>query len=51
LRTVLFSPDGRLLVGRISSSLSTGGLRFYRAALFAETDAAPVPAEYSLSPP
>ena len=40
LRRLLFSPDGNLLVGRISAASSTGGLRFYRAPLLSETDAA-----------
>ena len=40
LRILVFSPDGRLLVGRRSTSTSTGGLRFYAAPLFSETDAA-----------
>ena len=38
LRGLTFSPDGRLLVGGNSSTVQTGGLRFYRAALFTETD-------------
>ena len=38
LRGLTFSPDGRLLVGGNSSTVQTGGLRFYRAALFSETD-------------
>jgi WD40 repeat protein len=39
LHTLLFSPDGSFLVGRISTSASTGGLRFYRAPLLSEIDA------------
>jgi WD40 repeat protein len=39
VRAVLFSPDGSLLAGRISTSTSSGGLRFYHAPLFTETDA------------
>jgi WD40 repeat protein len=39
LRGLMFSTDGRLLVGSSLSSLS-GGLRFYRAPLLSETDAA-----------
>jgi eukaryotic-like serine/threonine-protein kinase len=39
LHTLLFAPDGSFLVGRISTSASTGGLRFYRAPLLSEIDA------------
>jgi eukaryotic-like serine/threonine-protein kinase len=39
LRTLLFSQDGSLLVGRISTMSATTGLRFYRAPRLNETDA------------
>jgi WD40 repeat protein len=39
LRGLLFSPDGRLLTGGGSFTLQSGGLRFYRAPSFDETDA------------
>jgi WD40 repeat protein len=40
LRGLVFSPDGRWLVGGGSFSLQSGGLRFFRAPLFSETDLA-----------
>jgi len=40
LRGLMFSPDGRLLVGGSSFSASSGGLRFYRAPLLGETGTA-----------
>ena len=39
-RDLLFSPDGRLLVGSRGLMSRTGGLRFYHAPLFSETNAA-----------
>jgi WD40 repeat protein len=40
IHTLLFSPDGRLLAGRMSSTFSTGGLRLYHAPLFSEIEEA-----------
>ena len=40
LRTLLFSPDGSLLVGRISTTSAASGLRFYHAPLLKDIDAA-----------
>jgi WD40 repeat protein len=40
LRGLMFSPDGRLLVGGSSFSAPSGGLRFFRAPLLSETDTA-----------
>jgi WD40 repeat protein len=40
LRSLLFSPDGRVLVGASGFSSASGGLRFFHAPAFAETDLA-----------
>ena len=40
LTGLMFSPDGRQLVGGSGAFAQTGGLRFFRAPLFGETDAA-----------
>jgi WD40 repeat protein len=41
LRGLMFSPDGRLLVGASGFSSPSGGLRFFHAPVFSETDMIP----------
>jgi hypothetical protein len=40
LTGLMFSPDGRFLVGGSGFFSQSGGIRFYRAPLLSQTDAA-----------